>query len=213
MTEQADVIKRILLKKIPRYWEGKKCILELKEADYHWKQMEWIGFYFEWAARQVLVRELGGGIGPRYGSVEFDYQNNGIWDFKAHPNQSNAWTYLNDVEAVDRCIMEKGHLAWVIAVGDVEYEETNEFKLWHDQLKGKTSRYEIERIRRGARSRKRKVAFSMENILIVEFRSIKEKDMALDSGWLRNNMQAGQRNANGSSRNPKYGINIELIRI
>lgn len=35
------------LASLPRVWEGKKSVLELKEANYNWKQMEWWAFYFE----------------------------------------------------------------------------------------------------------------------------------------------------------------------
>lgn len=36
-----------LLKKMPAVWNGRKAILEMRDADYpHWKQMEWIGFLF-----------------------------------------------------------------------------------------------------------------------------------------------------------------------
>ena len=33
---------------IPKYWDGRESILEMKESGYpQWKQMEWIGFYFQ----------------------------------------------------------------------------------------------------------------------------------------------------------------------
>ena len=211
-----DTIKNLLFNNFPSNWDGKHSILELKtasEADgqnHGWKQMEWIGFYFEWKARKILINNLGGSTGPRFGSVVFDYQYQGIWDFKSHPNNQTAeWSYLNDVQSVNECIDEHGHLGWIIADGRADYDNTGDFKIWHDRLKGKISGYELERIRRGARSRKRKKSFFLENIYIIEFTALSRVKGAMQQGWLRNDMQAGQRNADGSSRNAKYGINLK----
>ncbi|MDR3111026.1 MAG: hypothetical protein LBU65_15255 [Planctomycetaceae bacterium] len=33
-------ILRANLPMVPKTWDGKRCILELKEADYNWRQME-----------------------------------------------------------------------------------------------------------------------------------------------------------------------------
>lgn len=53
---------------LPRVWEGKKSVLELKEADYNWRQMEWWAFYFEHLCHQRLA-----GVfqipGERFGTV------------------------------------------------------------------------------------------------------------------------------------------------
>jgi len=36
-----------LLAQMPAVWDGRKAILEMRDSGYpHWKQMEWIGFYF-----------------------------------------------------------------------------------------------------------------------------------------------------------------------
>jgi len=82
--------------------------LELQQADYHWKQMEWIGWFNEWKAGQVVIASIGGGDGPRYGNTKFDYRRNCVWDFKIHLTGSRPWTILNDQEAIDSCIREHG---------------------------------------------------------------------------------------------------------
>ncbi len=38
---------RLRLSDLPISWDGRSCVLELKEADYNWRQMEWWEFYFE----------------------------------------------------------------------------------------------------------------------------------------------------------------------
>ena len=42
-----ELLKRDL-SRLPKFWDGKSCVLELKDADYQWKQMEWWAFYFEY---------------------------------------------------------------------------------------------------------------------------------------------------------------------
>ena len=79
----AKEIGKILIN-IPKLWDGKKVISEMKSAGYpHWKQMEWIGFYFQYLCEKHLpsVMQI---PGPRYGNVSFDGMKDTPWDFKAH---------------------------------------------------------------------------------------------------------------------------------
>lgn len=71
-------IKNILNTKINNKWNGKECILELKDANYNWRQMEWIGWYLEFIGRKVFEDNYGGNIGPTYGRTTLDYKNNYI---------------------------------------------------------------------------------------------------------------------------------------
>jgi hypothetical protein len=208
MNAEASAIRRVLLDHIPVVWDGKKCILELKKAAYNWKQMEWIGWYFEYAAKQVLVQELGGSDGPAFGNTKIDYRRGYCWDLKAHVlNSGNPWAVLNDKEAIDNCIVTYGAVGFVIACGIAEYDSEGEFKAWHDALKGKVSKYEQERIRRGAPSRRRKTSFQLSEYTLIGFRSLDEIERARQEGWL-GGFQEGMRNADGSPRRAKYKIKI-----
>ena len=45
-----------LLAEMPAEWEGRRAILEMKNAGYpHWKQMEWIGFLFSVSLRYKII--------------------------------------------------------------------------------------------------------------------------------------------------------------
>lgn len=215
----SKLIRDHIISQIDFHWDGKSCVLDLKKRsesenkNYGWKQMEWIGFYFEHKAFQILEKKLGGSVGPQYGKVILDFQFKGVWDFKAHPtNSGSEWIYLNDVEAIDNCIEDHGHIAWVIACGEAQYDEDNSFKLWHDELKGKQSAYVADRINRGASSRRRKSAFDFKELEIIEFTSMVEIEKAIADGWLRRDMQKNQRNAGGTTRRAKYGIHLTLWR-
>ena len=42
------------LRSVPIMWDGKNAILEMKNAgNRHWKQMEWIGFFFNIFAKNI----------------------------------------------------------------------------------------------------------------------------------------------------------------
>lgn len=205
-----DEICEVLHKHLERRWDGKECILELKEADYQWKQMEWIGWFFEYKAFKILKEELGGDIGPKYGNTQFDYLRNDIvWDFKSHIDNasSHPWAILNDSEAVDCCLEDYKGLGFIIARGNAEYDENESFKAWHDSLKGKRSDYEKERIKRGAPSRKRKISLIVTKFQI--FRITKDVlQEGIKSDWVRE-FQKGMRNADGSLRRSKYMIDVD----
>jgi hypothetical protein len=190
----------------PRKWDGKKCIKEMQEGDSrHWKQMEWIGFYFQF----ICDTRLHGIItipGPRYGKTGFDGFAGGIpWDFKAHAiNTSSHLIIVNDSEATARAVAEYGAVGLILAMGEVVYnDEARTFQEWHDRLKGETSKYVHERIARGAWSRLRKVSFYLKQISFIRLTD----DTLIKSG----SFQSDFRNSNGNPRRAKVLIDLEKL--
>ena len=164
---EAQQMTDLLNKQMPKRWEGKQAILELRQADFQWRQMEWIGWYFEFKARKIIIENLGGSKGPKYGSTSFDYRGKNVWGLKAHIENasSHPWIIINDKESVDLCMQSYGVMGMIIAKGVAEYDDNKgTFKAWHDELKGGRSDYEKERARRGAPSRRRKIAFRLRRI-------------------------------------------------
>lgn len=200
-------IAEILVRKLPTHWDGKFCVNELLAANHNWRQMEWIGFWFEFRARQILA-PLGATLGPTFGNVVFDCAIDGVWDFKAHPVSDGAASpaYLNDEEAVLECLKSERHLGWMIAIGEAFYDTDGSFKTWHDELKGKASPYVLAGAKIGRASRRRKAAFELKGIAWFEFHSATELDTAVCEGWLQRGLQASQRNSNGKSRRAKFGF-------
>lgn len=203
-------IAKTLASELLGTWHGKKCIRYLKKHDYQWRQMEWIGWYFEHRAKQILAGRMKVGPGPKVGNVAIDFVvQNQAWDFKAHPTKPNdGWIYLNDVEAVDACATHLGGIGWVIAVGNAVYDEDGSFKKWHDALKGSVSQYERDRVLRGARSRRRKKSFTCTHFLVAQALTISQITDAINAGLLKATMQKGQRNSNGGTRRAKYGMHM-----
>lgn len=211
MDTEAREIRDALDSALPEVWDGKRCILKLHEADHQWRQMEWIGWFFEYEAKRILLESLGGEDGPRFGNTAMDYKRHFVWDLKAHvTNSGQKWAVLNDQEAIRSCIEEFGAVGFVIVCGEAEYDDTGAFKQWHDALKGKPSAYEEERIRRGAPSRRRKTAFNLKGYRLLVFRSSEELAEATEAGWL-GDFQKGMRNADGSARRGKYKVRMDRI--
>ena len=190
---------------IPVIWDGKKSILDMKQADFHhWRQMEWIGFYFQFLCERRLSDILKI-PGPKYGNVEFDGFKNVPWDFKAHVSTAGRHNLIvNDSEATANAVTQYGEVGLILACGEAEYDDANRnFKKWHDDLKGGRSQYEVERIRRGARSRLRKTFFRLEEIRFIKIAD----ELLVNCG----SFQEGFRNADGSPRRSKVKIDLRML--
>lgn len=200
---QKDInLLKKLLPRLPKTWNGKTSVLELKKADYNWRQMEWWAFYFEYKARAML--QEGFQIpGNRIGNVTFDLRGEINWDLKSKAIKTdNQGIILNDKKAMDASISRDGFHGEIIALCDVEYNDTNRtFQRWHSQLKGGLSAYEAARRKRTAVSRYRKTKAELKEILLLVFTKKDLPSLGI--------MKQG-RNSDGSPRNVKYIVsNLE----
>lgn len=189
-----------LLSKINPVWDGKKSILEMKEADYQWRQMEWIGFYFEMLCHKLLNKDFCI-PGEKYGNTTFDLFRQFNWDLKSHAANAGKEIILNDCNAMRESIRTHGFHGEIIANLDIEYNDHDRsFQKWHTELKGGKSEYEIERESRTTNSRLRKTAAELKEIIFVVITpdNIGELDI-LHQG----------RNSNGAPRPDKFGLNLE----
>lgn len=191
------------LRGIPVVWEGKSCVLELKKADYNWRQMEWWAFYFEYLCRTKLSADFKI-PGEKFGTVTFDAKRTINWDFKAKAIKSDDHrAILNDKSAMLQSIEKYGSHGIIIAMCDVEYNDVNRtFQKWHSQLKGGLSKYEKKRVARTSVSRYRKTKAELQEIL---FLCINSKNIEL-----LDTMRQG-RNSNGKSRPEKFMLDFEKI--
>lgn len=195
-----------ILSNMPVIWDGRSAIVEMRDAGYaHWRQMEWIGFYFQFLCDNKLAPLLKI-PGPRYGNVEFDGFSEIPWDFKAHPakdatgNASNS-LIVNDRVAIVAAIKEFGCAGLILAIGEATYDDQDRsFQIWHQTIKGGLSVYEKQRIIRKAPSRLRKKAFRLKEIRLI----------LLDDHTVQNHgsFQEGFRNSNGNPRNAKVLLDL-----
>lgn len=200
--EKDVVIIKNALEDMPVNWDGKRSIIALKEANFQWKQMEWIGFYFEYLC-QVRLKNAGFTIpGKRYGNVEFDSFSSINWDWKSSAIKShNHKIILNDQLAMDSSLDTYGYHGLILSLLDVEYnDDSRTFQQWHSELKGGVSEYEKDRIRRNATSRYRKTSAKMNQILLLVIDKCNKDYLCIHKQG---------RNAGGQERNPKYMLDIE----
>jgi hypothetical protein len=206
------VISEILNRQLPVSLEGKEAILWMKEnGSRNWRQMEWIGWYYEERTRELLMASLGGSMGKTFVNTSFDYYLHGRhYDFKAHclynPHGSkNNDLIINDCEAFNQAIANGG-MTLVLFTGEASFDDAGSFKQWHDALKGKPSKYVLEGSKTGRSSRTRKSSFQLTDIQIIEFNDFRDIERGLESGWLKVTPQG--RNSNGKPRPPKYSLNL-----
>jgi len=194
------------LQKLPYEWDGRASILEMKNAgSRQWKQMEWIGWYFEY----LCEKELGGILeipGPRYARVGFDGFNSVAWDFKTHPlidarGKVSNEVITNDKVGIDAAIRKSGKVGVILAIGHATFDDSSRsFQKWHKELKGGLSAYEKKRVKRKAPSRVRKSAFRLTEVRIFLMDAAYVKKCKL--------FQKGMRNSNGSKRKDKVLLNL-----
>lgn len=188
---------------LPVEWDGKQSILELQEADYNWRQMEWAGFYFEYLCRRHL-QELFEVPGESFGSTTFDAKRSVNWDFKWHAIKTHSHkAILNDKQAMEDTIAKYGAYGVIVCLCDVDYNDINRtFQKWHSEIKGGLSKYEMERRQRTAASRYRKTRAILYEILFLH--------IGLEDLPNLGTMRQG-RNSNGAPRPEKYMVNLEDI--
>lgn len=193
------------LRCISNMWDGRESIWQMKNEGYgQWRQMEWIGFYFQFLCEKYLsgFMEM---PGPKYGNVRFDGFKDIPWDFKAHAmNTSSHQIIVNDSEAIANGIKDYGAVGLILAIGKVLYnDEDRTFQKWHEALKGGLSEYSKKRIKRGAWSRLRKVSFELKQISFIRITD----DTLIKCG----SFQEDFRNADGSPRRAKVLLDLEKI--
>lgn len=207
MAAKQDIqVAKNLLSDFPTTWDGKKSVLILKEANFNWRQMEWWGFYFEFLATQKLKNSFSI-PGDKFGKTRtacFDLKGSINWDLKAKAIKSDDHrSILNDTDAMNWSIEQYGRHGLIIALCDVEYNDTNRtFQQWHRNLKGGKSKYELDREQRTSISRYRKTSAELQEIL---FLIVNSKNV----GFLGIHHQG--RNSNGKPRPPKYMLDYDVI--
>jgi hypothetical protein len=177
---------------------GFSSVLELKEVNYNWRQMEWWAFHFEYIVKQALH--------PCFltKGVPFDVQRNINWDIKAsvHSDLSGS-ILLNDIINTNESVEKNGHHGNIIGFFDPIYDTSGEFKAWHDSLKGKKSNYVLRRESRTSKTRIRKVEVFLKKLVLVVY----DKDGIKQLECVNQGM-----NANGKPRKQKYAFNLLNIR-
>ena len=197
-------VSAIIKAEISQDIDGKTAILEMKAADGQWRQMEWIGWFFEHIVENKVLEAVGGTVGPTYGNTTIDLMLSSPWDLKAHPLDKEA-AILNDIEAINACIEQYGRFNFFLLEGNATYDDDKQsFKRWHDDLKGEPSAYVKSGNAIGRRSRVRKTSFQPTRMIGICL-DAKTLQHGISSGAIKR-FQDGMKNSNGNKRRGKYQI-------
>lgn len=182
---------------------------EKKNAPQNWRQMEWLGFYFEEQMKDNDHNSVVNGHGPRFGNVEVDSwigdeNNKKPVDIKFHSmNNSKGHAQvevpLNDAAAIDRCIEEHGVYYLLIAKADCQYDTDESFKKWREELQGGAGRASRENAENGKVSRLRKTG--------ADIREFSLYAITKDNMDKLGNFSQGTQHS-GAARNVKYSLNF-----
>lgn len=195
------------------FWNGRDCISEMKieseldKINYGWRQMEWAGFYFEYLLKKKADNNivpfsdyyLAGGNGK----TKFDFydeNNNFVFDVKVHDINNNI-VPLNDAAAIEAIIKDRGELGIMIAAAEPTFDKNGEFKIWHNKIKGKKSKY----VSKNGRSRKRKSAMKIKFVSLY----VLNEETINSSAIIQ--MHQGV-NSNSAKRPMKYSLDISLLK-
>jgi hypothetical protein len=117
-------ILKAYLPSIPKFWDGQTSVLELKEADYNWRQMEWWAFYFEYQVKKTLPNVFTF-PGDAFKNICFDMKGQINWDLKAKFLNGEEYLFLNNKEMIERTIQETGYYGVITAFLYYDYKKGN----------------------------------------------------------------------------------------
>lgn len=210
LRQEAQLLVAALAAACPPRWDGRTCIKQMRASEYrNWRQTEWVGWYFEFIGLPALIDAFGGGP-VSIGSTEFDYQRDFIWDLKTHaqegladPRDVAGRTPLNDKEAMELCVQERGTLGFLVLSGRPSFLGLAEFDAWHRELRDRP---------RSSSTNPRRLKTALHPVVVEAYvfdgaDSLRDAEEALA---LRLFSQGRQ--VSGSARRPKYQMDLVRAR-
>jgi hypothetical protein len=220
--EEAEMIVSILFDKfgsigvvpptLPPFVDGRKAIKWLRDQNLPYGEVEWPGYYIKHYTRFLLDVHLPNQFEhfnpkPKLNLIRGKY----IWDIRLKSTKTrSSWVILTDTSFLDDFIDEHGGLGLLVALAYPEYDKDGSFRRWHEDFKGGVSQYTLQRIAEGRPARMRKSAFMIVYISAYHLNRKSFHD-GIEQGWVDPSFQRTMRQQDGSSRNPKYCINLEGI--
>lgn len=171
-----------------------------------WRQMEIPAWYNEFimnnycnASMHIKRSEIPFQTGDN-SEMLFDYEYDGIvFDIKTHGVNDNVMI-LNDMNAIDACIVKQGSLFLFVITEQYAMDDDGSFKIWHDKLKGKPSKYVSSNKNRRTRMRKKSAIIERMDLFEINYHN---------ASMLK--IMKQPHNSNGKPRPMKYMLDDRLI--
>lgn len=205
-------IKKI--QSLDKIWHGAEVGQAMYDAeDTNWAQIEWIGWGFEFWAKNNLgeVFDIHSNVLPEHKTL-LDAHNVFPWDFKTHVKfnargKENKLTPLNDKKAIDDALEKYGKIGFIVAEGEATFGDV--FEAWRLKTKGKMSKVQERNRSEGRRSRKRKDTFEVTcvNVYVIT----KEDMVTMKEQKIMTPFKQG-RQADGSERKEKYNFAADKVK-
>ncbi len=195
------------------YIDGRKAVLEMKAAGFPgWAQVEWAGFYLKFLIQNICSEKLS------HEKIEpFDLGRNRhfikgsfVWDTRFHANDDNMKIPLGDLEDYNAIAIQNGGIGIIIVDSVAKPDNEDDFRRWHEEIKGGPSNYTIIREIEGRRPQPRKKEFFIKKVLAYFF-SPTDFQTGIQENWMDTEFQDNWRNADESDRNSKYRLHLTRV--
>lgn len=194
--EEAHALLAALADAIDATWDGRRCVQSMRDAEFrHWRQTEWIGWYFEYVGIPALVNAFGGGP-KRVLNTSFDYSLRTTWDLKAHSTGGENAAILNDLDAIHAGLTEPGGLGFIVLTGDPGFSDSAAFDTWHRAQRGAGPAHERSRALKSSFTPQRLDAYHLQGVTALEAAMQHDEYAVMAQG----------RQPDGSPRKPKLKI-------
>lgn len=197
--DEADALLAALAGAVSGAWDGRRCVETMRDAEFrHWRQTEWIGWYFEYVGIAALVNAFGGAP-RRVLNTSFDYSLRTMWDLKAHTTGGENAAILNALDAIEAGLAEPGGLGFIVLTGEPDYSDST-FDAWHRGQRGAGPAHERSRSLKSAFTPRRLDAYHLEDATALA--------VARERGEL--SIMAQGRQPDGSLRKPKLKLRFDV---
>lgn len=192
--------------------DGRMAILEMKEAGFPgWQEVEWAGFHAKFLVQKMCREKLNGEIqvydlDKKRHLVRGDY----AWDTRFHVYDKSDKIPLGDVKGYSDLVEKHGGIGLLVVDAAVNTDKNGDFRRWHEELKGGSSEYSMERERDGRPPRERKTEYLILGVYAYFF-TLDDLNKGVMEGWTEDDFQRTMRNADGARRKSKYRIKSSEI--
>ena len=198
--EEADALLAALADSLEPRWDGRRSVETMRDAEFrHWRQTEWIGWYFEYVGIAALVNTFGGGP-RRVRNTTFDYALGSTWDLKAHSTGLENAAILNDLDAIEGGVAEGHGLGFIVLSGEPDFSESAEFDAWHRAQRGAGPAHDRSRALKSGFRPVRLDAYHLPDRDALE-RALARRELAV---------MAQGRQPDGRPRKPKLKLRFDL---